>query len=1013
MIVDSRSLISPRMFLIPTIFAVMLVLSSQISFILFHTLAELFAIFIAVLAGVVSWQMYMFTKNHFLMYLGSGYVCIAALDLMHTFTYKGMNIFVIVGGNIPTQFWISARYLEAILLVTAPWFLTHPLKRVRTLSLFSIGAVLVSFLIMYGYFPAAFIDSLGLTKFKVYSEYVIIGIVAVGIYYLYSKKHLLDHRVFVLMILSMTLTMMAELAFTFYVSVYGISNLAGHIFKLFSFWCIYIAIVRTTLREPFSALSKAVTHYDAVPDATVIVDSDGVIRHVNKSACSLAQIEPVDMVGKDSHDVFHGLGTNKKDCAVCRSVEKKSELFACELKVKDGVWYDFSISYIDGENSFVEVIRDISTRKIIELDLHILQSDLIKTQKIAHLGSWQLDLATNKLTWSDEVYQIFGRSRDKLAVSYESFIDSVHPEDQSKVNDAYQTSVSEGQDGYEINHRLIREKTGEIRYVHERCIHEKDCHGKVIRSLGMIHDVTDTFLSHQLMTKKEEELRQILDSMIDGVITIDEQGIIESFNKRAEFMFGYSESEIIGKHITVLMTKFDAKGLGDYLQSDLETDEAHIIGLSREVDVVRKDSHVFSIRLSVTELPKTVNDKRRFIGTCQDLTKIKQQDEQLRRSQKMDALGKLTGGIAHDFNNMLAVITGYAELLQTKLDAQPKLAKYAYEIMHAGERGSKLTKRLLAFSRHDTSEATVVNINELVTEQKDMIQKTLTVRNKIKLELANDVWPIKLDKSDLEDSILNLSINAMHAMSEMESGAVLTIRTVNQVLSVIDAKSLELRHGSYVQLTISDTGCGMDYKTVEKIFEPFYTTKGEKGTGLGLSQVYGFVNRSHGAVKVRSEPGSGSSFSLYFPRYFLTEEDDAKNRDKPMSTLVGNKTILVVDDEESLLELTSEILKQHEFNVFCANSGEEALEVLEQHAIDLLITDVIMPDMDGYQLAAKVKENFPDTNIQLVSGFADNQNKTLIDEDLQNNLLLKPYSQHDLLTKIAELFLPFNGENLS
>ena len=396
-----------------------------------------------------------------------------------------------------------------------------------------------------------------------------------------------------------------------------------------------------------------------------------------------------------------------------------------------------------------------------------------------------------------------------------------------------------------------------------------------------------------------------------------------------------------------------------------------------------------------------------LFGIIQDITERKlaeKEKEDLQRElqqvQKMDALGKLTGGIAHDYNNMLGVITGYAELLKDALDKQPKLARYAHQIHHAGERSAKLTKKLLAFSRTKTPEANCLNLNMLLLKQEHMLEKTLTVRIKLVLNLEQNPWFIWLDESDMEDAILNMSINAMHAI---EGIGQLTIQTSNQKINQMDAQALGITPGDYVLLSVTDTGCGIDKESIERIFDPFYSTKGELGSGLGLSQVYGFVQRSGGVIKVDSEPGQGTQFTLYFPRYHQSGDAEQSAEDYPAATFTGNKTILVVDDEPALLNLTGEMLGLNSFNVICAESAKQALNILQHESVDVLVSDIIMPDMDGYQLAAIVKEKYPSIKIQLASGFSDERNMDKIDESLQQNLLLKPFNSQALLQRIREL----------
>jgi len=520
-----------------------------------------------------------------------------------------------------------------------------------------------------------------------------------------------------------------------------------------------------------------------------------------------------------------------------------------------------------------------------------------------------------------------------------------------------------------------------------------------IATLGI--DITSQYKVQQDLLEKELEQREILDSMVDAVLTIDQEGYIISFNKTAEQLFGYSKKEIIGQKINCLMLDSQANNHDEYFLNYLNTGVKQIINLSNEVEVIHKNKMSIPVRLSVAELPEDTSGRKRYIATCQDLRTIKEQEELLRRSQKMDALGKLTGGIAHDYNNMLGVVLGYAELLESLLTEQPHLAKYANQISKAGERGAKLTKRLLSFSRHDTpTQANVVNINDLLLEQQDMLQKTLTARIQLVYDLSDKLWSINLDQSEFEDAVLNMSINAMHAMSDDGD---LTIKTRNQQLKGIDALMLDLMPGDYVQLSISDTGSGMDAITKSKLFDPFFSTKGNRGTGLGLSQVFGFVKRAKGIVNVHSRLGHGSKFLLTFPRYINESLDDLHTTITENVDYTGHEKILVVDDELFLLDLLSEILQSNGYSVYRAEGGEQALAILKSESIDLLLSDVIMPGMNGYQLSAIVQEQYPDVRIQLASGYSDERQKGKFDKSLYQNLLFKPYDKETLLQRIRTL----------
>ena len=362
-------------------------------------------------------------------------------------------------------------------------------------------------------------------------------------------------------------------------------------------------------------------------------------------------------------------------------------------------------------------------------------------------------------------------------------------------------------------------------------------------------------------------------------------------------------------------------------------------------------------------------------------------------------MGKLTGGIAHDYNNLLGIILGYTDLLEDELADAPKLKAFVQDIRHAADRGTKLTKKLLAFTRHKSSDTSIADINKLLCEQQLMLEKTLTSRIALNLDLHDHLWPVNLDSGDLEDAVINMCINAMHAI---EGNGQLTLRTNNEHLNKLDAKELQLEPGDYVLLSITDTGTGMDAKTKERIFDPFFSTKGERGTGLGLSQVYGFIERCKGTIKTYSELGHGSCFALYFPRSYEKEQKDIDNIDLDNQDLSGDESILVVDDEPVLAELAKNILSNKGYDVCTAQDGIEALTVLQNNKVDLVISDVIMPNMDGYQLAEKIQHDYPKIKIQMVSGFADGRNNAN-NTTLKLNLLHKPYTTKTLLKNVRNL----------
>ncbi len=755
------------------------------------------------------------------------------------------------------------------------------------------------------------------------------------------------------------------------------------------------------LREKARAVQQQLQAlFDGMQTMMVILDADGVVTLANNTPLKLAGLEQADVLGKKFWDCawFTDLleAQDHAQADFSRALAGHNTLRDIQIQSSGGLpWIELSIHpVLNEEGRVIQVVaegRDISQRKKMEQDILSSSQHLKLYREQAPLATIEWNTDFQIVNWNRAAEKIFGYKLDE--VKGRDFVDIMLPE--SSVVDVEKVwKALMAQTGGEISINENLTKDGRVilcEWHNTPLINES---GTVIGAASIVLDVTAQQKAQRELQNKELEQREILNSMAVAVISFDEDGIIQTFNHSAEALFGCASSDIPGENIEQLIPEFfTGKGGGDMKVGSCEVKGRH------------KDKGLFPLRLSVAELSRGPEERKRFIGNCMDLTKIKQQQEQLRRSQKMEALGKLTGGIAHDFNNMLGIVTGYAELLEEALHGQEKLENYARQIHRAGERGTKLTKKLLSFSRQNISEAEVVDINTVLQGARNLLEKTLTARIKLVYELADDLWSTRIDISDLEDAILNMAINAMHAMEEVGQ---LTIRTFNESINEVDAGLIKLASGDYVLLSITDTGCGMDEATIEKIFDPFFTTKGEHGTGLGLSQVYGFVERSGGVLNVYSDLGHGSQFTLHLPRYHGVNVHDKDNKVSRNNGLSGKEKILIVDDEPTLLELTAEILHKHGYQVICAKSSDHALsdhalQVLETESIDLLLTDVIMPEMDGYQLATIVQEKYPTIKIQLASGFTDDRHASMIDNDLHQGLIHKPYRQETLLKRMREL----------
>jgi len=503
------------------------------------------------------------------------------------------------------------------------------------------------------------------------------------------------------------------------------------------------------------------------------------------------------------------------------------------------------------------------------------------------------------------------------------------------------------------------------------------------------------------------KLRGLLESAVTAIITIGDSGLIEDINPATERLFGYAASELIGQNVKVLMPEPYRGEHDGYIASYVATGVKKIIGIGREVSGRRKDGSVFPVHLSVSEFE--ADGRRYFTGMIHDISDRRHVEEALRESerrlaqaQKMEALGQLTGGIAHDFNNLLLVISGNLELLEPRLDNEDArlLLKEAQD---AAALGSKLTDQLLTFARRRHLDAHVIQLNDLVVGITDMLRRTLGEHITLSTSLARDVWPTRADPGQFQSAIVNLAVNARDAMPQ---GGKLVVETRNiEVDTEHGDEQSELPPGQYVQLSISDTGVGMLPQVRDRAFEPFFTTKEKgRGTGLGLAMVYGFVKQSGGHVTIYSEPGLGTTINLYLPRSDALRPKAVRKRDAA-SDAVARETVLVVEDDDRVRQLTIKRLKLIGYQVVEASDGPAALEILKRgDAVDLVFTDLVMPGgLSGREVAGRARTLRPGVKVLLTSGYAE---ELVHGEDLQREhlkVLRKPYQQADLVAALREV----------
>ncbi|MCK1719650.1 PAS domain-containing sensor histidine kinase [Bradyrhizobium sp. 141] len=540
----------------------------------------------------------------------------------------------------------------------------------------------------------------------------------------------------------------------------------------------------------------------------------------------------------------------------------------------------------------------------------------------------------------------------------------------------------------------------------------KDEQGRLIGFAKVTRDITERQQAHLDLLESERRYRRLIEAVIDyAIFQLDPEGNVASWNPGAERIKGYAPNEIIGRHFSQFYTPEDLE-IGVPKRALAEAAEHG--RFEAEGWRMRKDGSRFWASVIIDRI---VDEEGHIIGfakVTRDLTErkraqdeLKQVQEQLLASQKLEAVGQLSGGIAHDFNNLLMIVLGNIETAERnarQLAGSGNLQRSLAHAKRGAQRAAALTSRLLAFSRRQALDPKPINVNNFLNGVQEFLQRTLGERIEVEAVGSAGLWQIEADANHLESAIINLAINARDAMPE---GGKLTVEAVN-VAADDDYSRLnpELSPGQYVAICVTDTGSGMAADVVDHAFEPFFTTKEPgHGTGLGLSQVYGFVKQSGGHVKIYSEIGHGTSIKMYFPRYHGAVQTAVSEPDDVLPEGEKVETILIVEDDADLRAYVSDVLRDLNYRVVSAPSAQGALTILlqEEPKVNLLLTDVVMPGINGRELGRRAQQIRPGLKVLYMTGYSRNAvvHQGRLDEGV--DLLEKPISQAKLALRVREV----------
>jgi len=526
----------------------------------------------------------------------------------------------------------------------------------------------------------------------------------------------------------------------------------------------------------------------------------------------------------------------------------------------------------------------------------------------------------------------------------------------------------------------------------------RDPGGRVVGLLGICRDITDRKRAEEEIRQSQQKLRMHIEHTPLAVVEWDVEFRVSAWNPSAERIFGYTREEAIGRHASFIVPQRFREHVDQVWKQLLEQKG----GARSTNDNTTKDRRTISCEWYNTPL---IDDSGRVLGVAslvQDVTERVTLEDRLRQSQKMEAIGRLAGGVAHDFNNLLTVILGYTQILADGVPAG-RLAESTAQIKSAADRAAGITRQLLAFSRKQVLSPRIIDLNDVMLNLDSLLRRLIGEDIEVHTVLSSDLGSVKADPGQIEQVIMNLALNARDAMP---NGGKLRLETANVELDGTFAQEHQpIGPGSYVMLAVSDTGTGMTPEVQARIFEPFFTTKEVgKGTGLGLSTVYGIIKQSGGYIWVYSEPGLGTTFKIYFPRV----EQTAHMLDTDQRTSIafrGAETILLVEDDPQLRQLTSSVLAHCGYKMLVADSPEEGLAISNENhsAIQLVITDVVMPAMNGRQLAEQILKISPNTKILYISGYTNNAiaHYGVLEEGIW--FLPKPFTLSALVSKVREV----------
>ena len=786
--------------------------------------------------------------------------------------------------------------------------------------------------------------------------------------------------------------------------------------------CAELELVKVQLAQANKDALRLRSILEVLPDHIMLLDVDGVILDINHTVPDLTI---KDVIGTPIFQ-YMSEDTHAEAANCLQSVWETghSSSYKTQYHSKDGGSQFFETKVVlnreSGERfALLAESRDITPLHQALGKLQIQTEALGRSQELANIGSWDLEIESGTLAWTDQVFRIFGLSPSEFQATYEAFLEAIHPDDRDMVNEAYTLAV-ENKTPYDIVHRVLRPDGG-VRVVRETSRDILGPSGNVIRSMGIVHDITEQHNAQKALEEKERFLSTLV-ANIPGMVYRCRNlpdWPMEYLSPGCLELTGYSPSEFLEP----------AKRT---FSSIIHSDDRERVwsAVQKAIDKTTFYEIIFRIKTAggedrwLWERGRGIYDENGELqaleGFVTDYSTIKNEEQsrldlerKIMKSQKLESLGLMAGGIAHDFNNLLTIVLGNAALALQDLPATSPVQSYLEKIELASHRASDLAMQMLAYSGNSLFVVEDICINELLVELTQMMEISISRTGSLDLNLVEDVPSFEGDITQIRQVVMNLISNAgeavedQHGTIRIDSGSMLCDRDFldRSCASHLMMYEDPIPEGRYVFIEVTDTGSGMDQTTLDKIFDPFFTTK-FTGRGLGLAATLGIIRGHKGTLKVNSELGKGTTFKVLFPsRELVVQPETTPDQQSADENWQGEGLVLLADDEDMVRELGGMLLERLGFKVIMVADGLAATREFEKHAdeISLVLLDLTMPVLNGKEAFHKIIKIKPDAKVILCTGFSENESVDWLKGGALSGYLQKPFSYDDLCQEVKRV----------